>query len=444
MRGFRVIPAVDVVRGTADLSALAGTVAFVGATAANLHDLLLVPTSRGLPMPGVEVHASAFDTVLQRRFLSPVPGWAVVLLLVLLGSVGGLFAARLKTRWAVPAIVATLLAIAVASFVLFDQGLLLDIVWPSLAVLLAYVGGMVERRVSSEKERRQVTQAFSRYVSRSVVEAILRDPARLRLGGERRRMSVLFSDIRGFTSISERMDPDALVKLLNTYLSRMTDIVFAHAGVLDKYIGDAVMAFWNAPLDQADHPRRAVDTALDMQTALAEMNRAKAFGDVTIGIGVGINTGDVVVGNIGGQQRFEYTVIGDSVNLASRLEALTRTYDVGIIVTDEVRAALGDGYLLRPLDKVAVKGKKEPVLIYEVMARAAQAEAWQRKVATDFATALSAYFSKDFAGAAARCADLLALRPDDGPSKLLKERAEHFQKEPPAPDWDGRWTYTKK
>ncbi len=444
LHGFRMLSAVDVAKGTADLSALAGGIVFVGATAVDLHDDQLVPTSYGTHMPGVEIHASAMDTVLQDRWLEPLPGWQTALLLVLLGAFAGLAAGRFKTRWAVLALAGALLATAIAAFTLFDQGLILGLSWPILVLFLSYGAATVERRLSADSERRQVKRAFTQYVSRSVVDAIMKDPSKLKLGGERRRMTVLFSDIRGFTGISEKLDPDTLVKTLNTYLTRMTDIVFQHEGVLDKYIGDAVMAFWNAPLEQKDHARRAVETALDMQNALVEMNRGKLFGDVDIGIGVGVNTGDMIVGNVGGAQRFEYTVIGDSVNLASRLEALTRQYNVGIIVTEEVKGELGEDFVLRRLDKVAVKGKKEPVHIHEVMARATLAAEWQRKLSADFTGAFEAYLAKDFTGAETRCADILAARPEDGPSKLLRERAQHFIKEPPPADWDGTWVYTKK
>ena len=184
-------------------------------------------------------------------------------------------------------------------------------------------------------------------------DLILKDPSRLKLGGEKRRMSVLFSDIRGFTSIAESMPPEKLVVTINAYLTHMTGIVFEQDGVLDKYIGDAVMAFWNAPLDQADHALRAVKTALAMQTAVADMNREKELPDgLAIRIGIGINTGDMIVGNMGSEARFDYTVIGDNVNLASRLEGLTKEYGVGILVTEATIADIKDKVLARRIDRL--------------------------------------------------------------------------------------------
>lgn len=442
--GFRTISAVNVLRDTADLSPLKGGIVLVGSTAFDLHDDLLVPTSGGRPMPGVEMHANVLDTLLDRRWLRDVPDYATAFYLILLGLVLGLSVPRLRARYSLPAAVALWVLSVIAAFVLFDRGWLLDVLWPTFCIIFAYAGITLERRIASERQRRELKTAFSRYVSPSVVEVILADPSRLKLGGERKTMSVLFSDICGFTSISEKLSPDKLVEILNKYLSRMTAIVFEERGVLDKYIGDAVMAFWNAPFEQPDHAYLAVATAIRMQSVLDDMNSKKEFGDVEIRIGVGINTGDMVVGNVGGEARFDYTVIGDNVNLGSRLESLTRQYKVGVLVTEATRQAFGDRILTRRLDKVAVKGKKEPVVIHEAMVEMAEATPEQKDFAHAFEMALDKYFAKDFAGCLAGCEDMLKSHPTDGPIALLKERASHFMQEPPPADWDGTWIYTKK
>jgi adenylate cyclase len=442
--GFRTVSAVNLLRGTADPSVFRGSIVLVGATAFDLHDNLLVPTSGGQPMPGVEMHANVLDTLLGRRWLREVPGYLTALYLVLLGLLLGLLVPRLRARYSLPATFALWVAAVVAAFMLFDRGWLLDVLWPTFVMIFAYAGVTLERRIAADRGRRQLKTAFSRYVSPAVVETIIADPAKLRLGGERKTMSVLFSDICGFTSISEKMSPDKLVEMLNVYLSSMTAIVFEERGVLDKYIGDAVMAFWNAPFEQPDHAYRAVATAIKMQKVLDDMNAKKEFGDVEIRIGVGINTGDMVVGNVGGEARFDYTVIGDNVNLGSRLEALTRQYKVGVLMTEATRQACGDRILARRLDKVAVKGKKEPVVIHEAMAEANEATAEQKDFARAFEAALEKYFAKDFSGCLADCEALLKSHPTDGPLGLLKERAAHFLQEPPPADWDGTWVYTKK
>ena len=444
-KGFRTVSAKDVVRGTADLSGLRGAVIFVGATASNLHDALLVPTSRGVPMPGVEIHASIADTVLGRQWLRPVPLAVQMLALVLLGLFVGLVTAAMRSRFAIPVLFASWAAVVAGSFAAFDAGWIADLILPTAVFIFGYSAVTVQLRRSSDKARRELKAAFARYVSPDVVDQIIRDPGRLKLGGVRRRMSVMFSDIRGFTTISEGMGPDDLVHVLNIYLDRMTDLVFANRGTLDKYIGDAVMAFWNAPLDQPDHAVRAVRTTLQMRDALAEMNASKAFGPgMELHIGLGVNTGEMVVGNVGGQARFDYTVIGDNVNLASRLEGLTKEYGIQVLVSEATMKELGDAVLTRRLDKVAVKGKKEPVLVGEAMDPMELATAERKVLAKDFEAALDLYFAKKFSEAIAKAGEILAKHPDDGPSKLLKSRAEAFLGSPPAEDWDGTWVYTKK
>lgn len=444
LQTFRTIRAVDVIRGTADLSVIKNGVAFVGSTAPDLHDALLVPTSNGVLMPGVEIHASTYETIVSRRWLSPVPPLSMAIILVLLGLLVGVFVPLIRARWSIPMLISIWIATVVIAFISFDRGRIIDVVWPTLTLVFSYVAVTIERRVQSDRERRELKTAFSRYVSATVVDSILKDPSKLHLGGERKRMSVFFSDIRGFTTISEGLSPEKLVEALNIYLTRMTDIVFQHQGVLDKYIGDAVMAFWNAPFDQPDHAFLAVQTAIEMQKALDRMNEEKAFGDVEIRIGCGVNTGDMVVGNVGGTARFDYTVIGDNVNLGSRLEGLTKEYGVGIIITESTAKDVSSKILCRKLDKVAVKGKKEPVMIFEAVDFIENATSSQQTLVKAFETALDAYFARDFAGAITKCDVILATTPTDGPTKNLRERALHFKDTAPPTDWVGTWVFTKK
>ena len=444
LAAFRLLSAADVLRGTADLSAIKGGVVFVGSTASDLHDALLVPTSNGVPMSGVEIHASLYDTLSHERWLQPVPAALTMLVLVLLGLLIGLLVSRLRARLSVPILIASWVVMLIVAFVVFDRGWVMDVVWPTLVFVFADALVTLERRVTSDRQKRQLKSVLTRYVSPSVVESILKDPSKFKLGGERRRMSVIFSDIRGFTTISEGLSPEQLVHYLNIYLSRMTEIVFANGGVLDKYIGDAVMAFWNAPFDQADHAVRAVKTALNWQDALAEMNAAKAFGNLEFHIGAGVNTGDMIVGNVGGDARFDYTVIGDNVNLGSRLEGLTKEYGVRVLITEATQKDVAKEFVTRKLDKVAVKGKKEPVVIYEAMVEAEKATDGQKQLAKDFETALEAYFSRNFADAIAKCETIQRTMPNDGPTKLLIDRANHFTETPPPADWVGTWVYTKK
>lgn len=453
---FKTVAAADVLQDGVDAAVFKDKIVLVGSTAPDLHDEQITPTSFGIPMPGVEIHASLLDTLLSRRWLRPVPPWSMSALLVALGLLMGFLIPMIRARWSGGIFLVLWLAILVASFLWFDRGWIIDIVWPTLVLGAGYAAVTLERRITAERERRELKAAFSRYVSASVVESILKDPSKLELGGERKEMTVLFSDIRGFTSISERLTPEHLVEVLNRYLNRMTEIVFAHEGVLDKYIGDAVMAFWNAPFDQPDHALRAVRTALAMRDVLDEMNASQSFGDfaphssgegrmpLELRIGLGVNTGDMVVGNVGGKERFDYTVIGDNVNLASRLESLTKEYGAGILITEKTYKQVHQQVLARRLDKVAVKGKKEPVLIYEAVDLKSKATKEEKALVNDFEAALDAYFARDFAGAVKKCDEILARVVADGPTKLLRERAAHFIEEPPPSDWIGTWVYTKK
>jgi adenylate cyclase len=325
------------------------TVVIVGTTAPGLHDLIPVPFSEG-KMPGMQIHASMLDSVLSGRFMQPAPGWAGVAALLLCTLVAGIGLMRLGVWPGVVLSAATGAALAAVALALFGQGLWLRMIEP------------VE-----DREKRRVKRLFSRYVSKDVFDQLMSDPSKAGLGGARRSMTVLFSDIRGFTTFSEQGEPEAIVQQLNEYLSRMVHVVFEHRGTVDKFIGDAVMALFGAPLDDADHAEHAVQAALAMLKELEELNRGwAAEGRPTLAIGVGVNTGDMVAGNIGSESIMSYTVIGDAVNLGSRLESLNKQYGTSVIISDATRERLRGRYDIRALGDVVVKGKSQPVAIFEV------------------------------------------------------------------------------
>jgi adenylate cyclase len=258
----------------------------------------------------------------------------------------------------------------------------------------------------------------------------------VKLGGERREMTVLFSDIRGFTSISETLDPEALVRLLNEFFTPMTRLVLENGGTLDKYMGDALMAFFGAPLAHPDHAARACRAAIAMREELVRLNEGwqragKLPPHLTLGIGIGLNSGEMSVGNVGSEVVFGYTVIGDNVNLGSRIEGLNKDYGSQILVSEFTARAAGGGFLFRELDLVQVKGKQKPVGIHELL-DAAPGSPDQATRAALFAQGLAAYRAQDFAGAAALFADLA-----DGPGRIFQERCRHYLEDPPPPDWDG-------
>ncbi len=444
-RAFRVVSARDLLGESFEKNTLRGAMAFVGATAPDLHDERIVPSSRGVPLSGVGLHASAYDTLIGRHWLRIVPVWLEALFLVFLALLLGALLPRFRPVSGALLTALVMIGCLLASVLLVDTGYLLDPLRPALTAFFISVILLAERWFTTDRRQRELRTMLGRYVTSSVVDVLTREPEKLKLGGTRRYMSVLFSDLRGFTTLSEGLSPERLVEVMNCYLHAMTEIVFEEEGVLDKYIGDAVMAFWNAPLDQADHATRAVRTALKMCKRLREMNEAGAFPEgVVLRVGVGVNTGDMVVGNIGGERRYDYTVIGDSVNLASRVEGLCKEYGTEVLITIATKQALGDGFVVRLVDRVAVKGKTEPVAIYEVVGFSAEVSDGQRTCIKQYETALQVYFEQRFDEAVRLAEELLEAFPSDGPTKTLLSRARGYQEAPPLTKWDGAFIMTKK
>jgi adenylate cyclase len=305
--------------------------------------------------------------VLSHLFIRPASGGALVAAALLGAVLTGLMSAALPFAAAAGGAAALAALWTGFSLYAFDRGLWLAMAQPVLAVSVALFAGTAYRYFVEDAERRKVSRLFSRYVSRDVYKQLLEDPGRAELGGARREMSVLFSDIRGFTAVTERGDPEALVAQLNEYFSRMVRIVFEHGGTVDKFVGDMVMALFAAPVDDPEHAEHAVAAAVDMVRELGELNRKwMAEGRPALDLGIGINSGEMIAGNIGSSAIMSYTVIGDNVNLGARLESLNKEYRTRVIISDATRARLKGSYDLRPLGDVVVKGKTRPVAIYEV------------------------------------------------------------------------------
>lgn len=347
---------------------------FIGATAVGLNDVFAVPFGNTGGMAGPHIHAHVADMVLTGRTIDRLSPWLCVLL-ALLVSVGARYAVMpTRATAGLAAAVAVLVAAYTAAFLAFGRGVWVPVVPATLGWALATGGGFAYQYVVEGREKRQVRGLFSRYLSKDVYEQVLANPSLAELGGTRREMTVLFSDMRGFTSLSEQGDPEALVQQLNEYFSRMVDVLFAHRGTLDKFVGDMVMALYGAPLDDADHAEHAVQTAVAMVEALADLNRGwAAEGRPMLGIGIGINSGEMIAGTIGSRQVRSYTVIGDAVNLGARLESLNKEYGTQIIISDATRRQLRTPRELRPLGSVVVKGKSVPVDIFEVVVPSASA-----------------------------------------------------------------------
>jgi adenylate cyclase len=451
-RTFATVPAWRVLKGSlspAERGRLRSGLVFVGASETGIGDVQATPF--GGEIAGVEVHANVADNLLSGHYIrdSGLQTGVSLLAILLLGpAVTLLVVAAERHLYGSLLAIALVLLWPLASWLAFaGPGWHLQVVSPLAGATLALVAALRFRVGFVEKRAHQIKLTFQRFVSAAVVEEMLRHPERVKLGGERRDMSVLFSDIRGFTSISETLDSEALVELLNEHFTPMTRIVLDRGGTLDKYMGDALMAFFGAPLAQPDHAARACRAALAMGAELARLNagwqrRGKLPPGKALGIGIGINSGEMSVGNMGSEAVFGYTVIGDNVNLGSRIEGLNKLYGTAVLVSEHTAAAVGDGLLLRELDRVQVKGKHVPVAIYEVVAELPAAAADHERV-EGFARGLAAYRRRDFAAAAAVFADL-AERLGDGPAAAFLERCRHLQAEPPPEDWAAVEVLTSK
>ncbi len=342
-------------------------IVFVGLTGAGLVDVFQTPMGGGL-MPGIQLHATIADSILGGRFIRPsADGWRIAAI-VAAGIVVGLMSAILP--FVVAALGAGIFAgtWTSAGVLALGRGTALNMVQPLTAMAFALFAGTAYRYFVEDYQKRAVKKLFGRYVSRDVYDQLLAHPDQAELGGKRREMSVLFSDIRGFTTVTEKGNPEALVAQLNEYFSRMVEVVFRHKGTVDKFVGDMVMALYGAPLDDPDHAEHAVATAIDMVRELGELNTAwAARGMAELDIGIGVNSGEMIAGNIGSSSIMSYTVIGDNVNLGARLESLNKDYHSRIIISDATRTRLKGQYDIRPLGDVVVKGKTRPVGIYEIV-----------------------------------------------------------------------------
>ncbi len=351
---------------TIDPAIFRDKIVFVGMGASGLFDAFETPFAGG-KMPGIQVHASVADDFLSTRFMRPESPTVRIALVVTFALIVGLIAAIVPAWWATAAFAAIVAAFAYVATHQFAGGTWVNITQPTLASSLALLGGVSYQFFFEGREKRKMKRLFGQYVSKDVYEQLVANPELARLGGQRRQMTVLFSDIRGFTTVSEKGQPEEIVAILNEYFTRMVEIVFANKGTLDKFVGDMVMALFGAPLDDPNHAEHAVDAALEMIRELNRLNEKWiAEGRPALDIGIGVSTGPMIAGNIGSEAIMSYTVIGDTVNLGARLESLNKEYGTRIIISEATRAALPDRYLFRPLGDVVVKGKTKPVAIFEV------------------------------------------------------------------------------
>lgn len=433
----RYLPAWQILEGKLARGSLSGQMVLVGASAEGLGEMHFSPL--GDHVPAIEVLAQALEQALSGKRLYR-PAWASGLEMFAL-IVGGLFAGVVALRSsALVSAAATALLLAglgLAGWLAFTQaGLLLDLVSPGLILVVTFITGSVVRHVSSEREQRWVREAFSKYVSPSVVDQLIAAPDLLRLGGERREVTILFSDLAGFTSIAEALPSEQVAAIINRHLSEATETIQRHGGTVDKFIGDGVMAFWGAPIADPRQAAHAVRAAIDMQREMAAMRaEVQRQMGVELHMRIGINRGECIVGNMGGKSHFNYTLMGDAVNLASRIEGVNKVYGTGILVSGAVAHTAAGDLRFREIDTVRVKGKHDGTTLY--------APCDDETLIGLSATALDAYRKGDFTQALLRWREIAARYPDDPVATVFVARLDSFVDRPPAA-WDGITTLDAK
>ena len=446
---FRYISAADLLQGLVPAGHLAGALVLVGSSAPGLFDIRATPV--GQTYPGVEVHASLLSGLLDGR-LPVQPDWSlgfeVAQLLVTLLAMA-LLLARLRGGHQVLAMLALSVALlGLNGWLYVARGLALPLASSLVMLALVYAVAMSWGYLSEGRSRRSLKRLFGTYVSPDRVREMARDPDRYTMQAENRELSVMFCDMRNFTQISESLSPQALRELVNRFFSAMTAVIAEHRGTLDKYIGDAIMAFWGAPLNDPLHAERAVRAALQMVRQLDPLNDAlQAQGLPTMGVGIGVNTGLVCVGDMGSDARRSYTVMGDPVNLASRIEALTRHYGVDVLVGEVTRQAAGDAFRWVEVDRVRVKGKQQFVTLFTPLPDAARGVISSDDELRLWTLALSAYRLQHWDDAQRHLQALRALNEASALSGLQRQlavRIQHFRLHPPAPTWDGSHSFDTK
>jgi len=440
----RYVSLADIFEPDFDVRRVSGRMVLVGATAEGLKDLR--PTPLAPNMPGVEIHAQILEQILGNIYLTRpynademewnfLAGFGVVLLVFLYrrSAIGG----------AIVLAVAVAVAVGASWWQFAEKRNLFDPIYPALAATVMFGSGTLVNYLRTEREKRFLRHAFAQYLSPVLVDRL--SPDKLKLGGELRELTLMFCDIRGFTKISESLDPQELTQLMNSFLTPMTTLIQAREGTIDKYIGDCIMAFWNAPLDVSHHAEKAILAALDMRAGLKTLNESLASAAtaekpaVTIRIGIGLNSGTGSVGNMGSDQRFNYTVFGDTVNIASRLEALSPAYGIDLVIGEETAESAPEMALLE-LDRVRVKGKILPVQIFTAVGDRAFALTPEYQRLKDAQSRLLAHYrAKEWDQAEAALAECRSLAPAllRGLYDLYEQRIAHYRIDPPPADWDG-------
>lgn len=421
---------------------------FIGASAAGVEDLKT--TAMGPKTPGVFLHASIYGNLISGdflRFVHPL-GNLLAGVLLLAGIVFAIFLFRtLRLRILIP--LSLLCLYPLTALILFEFNLVLDMTAPMTTAFGAFAVPFICIGISEGRERRKIKNILGQYVSPAVLADVLVDCKGEYLRaevGQRETLSIFFSDIRGFTSITERYAVEKVVEVLNAYLSSMVDIIFRNEGTLDKFIGDAIVAFWGAPLRDQDHAVNAVASAVKMRRAMVHLNRENEIkGLPALNMGIGIHSGEVILGNIGSRKKLDYTIIGDGVNLASRLEGLTKRYNASILISEDTFQMVQNDFACRMIDYVRVKGKEKPITIYEVLGRTDPIlDDGQRRLIALSEEGLALYRQRSFSQAIGVFERLLLEKPGDFTGRMFIGRCREYLREPPSENWDGYYVYKTK
>lgn len=438
-----------------DQSVFKDKIVIIGSTMPEDKDFFNIPISRGQRegdniIAGVEFHANAIQNVIWDDYIIRQPQYQEILLMFVFALTIfylSSFLKQLKVKHHYMLEIANLVFVLIVAYAVYQFGIyyfvghnfLISIVNPILAVVFSYFSVTAYHFITERSQNKMIRGMFSTYVSGDLVSELIKNPDKLKLGGEKRNLSILFSDIAGFTSFSERLQPEELVEFINDYLTEMTDIVLINQGTLDKYIGDAIMAIWGAPLDNDRHEFLACKTAIEMQRRVDELgSNWQIDGENIINVRIGINSGDVVVGNIGGRNRFDYTVMGDNVNLASRLEGANKQYGTGIMISESTYEKVKDGFITRELDTIRVKGKVAPTTVYELIGFKNENFAEQKlKDLENYFFGLKEYKNKNFEKAYGLFESAFKKNLEENASFVYMERCKYFIENPVEGEWDG-------
>ncbi len=425
---------------------LPGAFCIIGVTATSTTDIGVNPFVG--EYVNVGTHASVVNTILQGQFLNQRPWWYGIILALLL-SFGVTFVIlnmdALRSLVVGAAVVVVLFGLFLALFLL--TGIYINTLTPVGAVFLTFIALTAVKFLRTEREKSFVRNAWGHYLSSEVINDLLANPEKLNLGGEKKFMTAMFTDVRGFSTISEVLDPTALVHLINLYLTEMSDIILELRGTIDKYEGDAIISFFGAPLDLPDHARRACMAAIRMKRAEVALNErflTEKLAPSALHTRIGINTGEMTVGNMGTPQRMDYTMMGSAVNLAARLEGVNKQYGTWILISEITQESLGQDFLVRKLDRVRVVGINQPVRLFELIEEKGRAEKSLEEAVEIFHRGLEQFEAKDWAEARATLGEVLRLVPEDGPAKRYIKSCQEFEAKPPASNWDGVFNLTTK